>query len=161
MLLEDDYASELNFTSQAIRPLKALDTDNRVIYIKSFSKIMMPARWLGLMTIPPRMAEPILSAKQSTDVSTFGLTQRAFELFIEKGYWDQQVESVRKVFRERYFSLSIPLNVADSHSLSMEIPAGGIHFGFRCRSHGSFPCGIGQEGRSCRPRGSFLHTAGG
>lgn len=131
MLLEDDYASELNFTSQTIRPLKALDTDNRVIYIKSFSKIMMPGLRLGLMTIPPRLAEPILSAKQSTDVSTFGLTQRAFELFIEKGYWDQQVESVRQVFRERYFSFIRTAETLLVPPLTMEIPAGGIHFWFQ------------------------------
>ncbi len=131
MLLEDDYASELNFTSQVIRPLKALDTDNRVIYIKSFSKIMMPGLRLGLMTIPPKLAEPILSAKQSTDVSTFGLTQRAFELFIGKGYWNQQVESVRSVFKERYFSFIHTAEALLVPPLSMNIPAGGIHFWFQ------------------------------
>ncbi len=131
MILEDDYASELNFTDQPLLPLKALDTEDRVIYIKSFSKIMMPGLRLGLMTIPPRLAEPILSAKQSTDVSTFGLTQRAFELFIRKGYWAQQVESVRDVFRERYFSFINASEALLIPPLTLEIPAGGIHFWFQ------------------------------
>lgn len=131
MILEDDYASELNFTTQTILPLKALDAENRVIYIKSFSKIMMPGLRLGLMTIPPRLAEPILSAKQSTDVSTFGLTQRAFELFIRKGYWKQQVESVRQVFKERYIAFIKASDELLIPPLTLEIPAGGIHFWFQ------------------------------
>lgn len=131
MVLEDDYASELNFTAEPILPLKALDTEDRVIYIKSFSKIMMPGLRLGLMTIPPRLTEPILSAKQSTDVSTFGLTQRAFELFIRKGYWAQQVESVRAVFKERYFAFVQASESLLVPPLTLEIPAGGIHFWFR------------------------------
>ena len=128
MVLEDDYASELNFAQQTINPLKSFDAENRVIYIKSFSKIMMPGLRLGLMTIPPRLAEPILAAKQSTDVSTFGLTQRAFELFIQKGYWDQQVQTVRQVFRERYFSFIRGAETMLIPPLTMDVPAGGIHF---------------------------------
>lgn len=131
MILEDDYASELNFTTGRILPLKAMDTENRVIYIKSFSKIMMPGLRLGLMTIPPHLAEPILSAKQSTDVSTFGLTQRAFELFIRKGYWDQQVESVQQVFRQRYFSFIRGAEALLVPPLHLEVPLGGIHFWFQ------------------------------
>lgn len=131
MILEDDYASELNFAEAPLRPLKALDTENRVIYIKSFSKIMMPGLRLGLMTIPPRLAEPILSAKQSTDVSTFGLTQRAFELFIRKGYWADQVESVRGVFRERYDSFIKASQALLIPPLGLDVPAGGIHFWFQ------------------------------
>lgn len=133
-ILEDDYASELNFSENAIRPLKAYDTHDRVIYIKSFSKIMMPGLRLGLMTIPPSLEDAILSAKQSTDVSTFGLTQRAFELFIEKGYWDQQVTAVKKVFKTRYDSL---VNAAERlliPPLEIELPHGGIHFWFKVPS---------------------------
>lgn len=130
-ILEDDYASELSFSGEAVRPLKAYDAEDRVIYIKSFSKIMMPGLRLGLMTIPPHLTEAILSAKQSTDVSTFGLTQRAFQLFIEKGYWHQQVAAVRQVFQARYETF---LRVSETllvPPLELSAPGGGIHFWFK------------------------------
>lgn len=131
MILEDDYASELNFSPDRILPLKAMDTENRVIYIKSFSKIMMPGLRLGLMSIPPRLTESILSAKQSTDVSTFGLTQRAFELFIRSGDWAHQVAKVRQVFQERYATFLRVSEALLTPPLTLDKPAGGIHFWFQ------------------------------
>src|SRR5216684_5594502 len=42
-IIEDDYDSEYRFASRPIASLQGLDTDGRVIYIGTFSKVMFPA----------------------------------------------------------------------------------------------------------------------
>src|ERR1700730_966329 len=42
-IIEDDYDSEYRFGSRPIASLQGLDTDGRVIYVGTFSKVMFPA----------------------------------------------------------------------------------------------------------------------
>ena len=51
-ILEDDFISDFKFISENHRTLKSYDKYNRVIYIKSFSKILMPGLRMGLMVVP-------------------------------------------------------------------------------------------------------------
>ena len=51
-ILEDDFISDFSFDSEDNRPLKSYDMKNRVIYIKSFSKILMPGLRIGIVDIP-------------------------------------------------------------------------------------------------------------
>ncbi len=60
LIIEDDYASELNFGEEPKQSLKSNDKDGSVIYIKSFSKILMPGLRLGFMIIPIRFSQKIL-----------------------------------------------------------------------------------------------------
>ena len=42
LIIEDDHLSDLSFSYEKVYPLKSDDKNNRVVYIKSFSKIFMP-----------------------------------------------------------------------------------------------------------------------
>ncbi|PUU86595.1 PLP-dependent aminotransferase family protein, partial [Halanaerobium sp.] len=46
-IVEDDCISELNYFNEDVVSLKSLDKNNKVIYIKSYSKIFMPGLRLG------------------------------------------------------------------------------------------------------------------
>ncbi|MDF2501142.1 MAG: lysN 2 [Anaerosporomusa subterranea] len=102
IVLEDDYISELNFSNSSLAPLKAIDRDGRGIYLKSFSKLFMPGLRLAFLVTPPHLANTIMSVKHHSDISTAGLTQRAFDLYLRKGIWDKHIASVRNLYAERY-----------------------------------------------------------
>lgn len=101
-IIEDDYLSDLNYSDQAIIPLKALDHRNRVIYIKSFSKILMPGLRLGFLVVPKAIINHILSAKHTTDISTSGFIQRVFDLYLRKELWKKHIEEIRTTYNRRY-----------------------------------------------------------
>lgn len=101
-IIEDDYVSDLDFDRRQYIPLKTLDTGNRVIMIKSFSKLFMPGLRLGFMVVPSRLSQVLLAAKHTADISTSGLVQRAFDLYIRKGYWNSHFEFMYGIYRERY-----------------------------------------------------------
>lgn len=59
-ILEDDFISDFAFDSKDNKPLKSYDMKNRVIYIKSFSKILMPGLRIGIVDIPRELQKDSL-----------------------------------------------------------------------------------------------------
>ena len=65
-IVEDDSMSEICFNSDSSsKSFKSSDPYQRVIYIKSFSKLLMPGLRIGFMVVPPQLAMSILNAKTS------------------------------------------------------------------------------------------------
>ncbi len=127
-ILEDDYASELFFHDQEGKSLKSLDRFDRVIYIKSFSKIYMPGLRLGFMAAPKRLGQELVVAKHITDISTSGLIQRAFDLYLRRGLWKKQIESMRRIFKERYDAAVKAIDTYLPADCSYHQPEGGLNF---------------------------------
>lgn len=101
-ILEDDFISDFKFDSEDNRPLKSYDENNRVIYIKSFSKIFMPGLRIGVIDIPPELIKNILWAKYSSDISTPGLIQSSLLCYMEEFDWDKHIEKMDKIYDEKY-----------------------------------------------------------
>ena len=102
IIIEDDCLSELYFYDNPVSTLKALDKDNKVIYIKSFSKILMPGIKVAYMIVPKDILQKIIAAKFASDVSTSGLNQRALTYLLEENFLDGYFEKTRKIFRGRF-----------------------------------------------------------
>ncbi len=102
MIIEDDCLSELYFYDNPAAPLKTLDEENRVIYIKTFSKILIPGMRLAYMVVPKEISPQIVAAKFSSDISTSGLNQRALTFLLEEGFLEEHLEETRKLFRKKF-----------------------------------------------------------
>lgn len=126
-IIEDDYVSDLDFEGRGHKPLKALDRYNRVILIKSFSKIFMPGLRLGFMVVPSELAVNLLAAKHITDISTSGLIQRAFDLYIRKGFWDRHFNFMYETYKERYENTTKALENYMPAFYSFNRPGGGLN----------------------------------
>lgn len=125
-ILEDEYLSELNFYRQESMPIKALDGNNRIIYIKSFSKIFMPGIRLGFLVAPESISKAVLLAKHNTDISTSSLMQRAFDLYLRKKKWKHHIESMRDVYKNRYDCIVEEL-LKITPFIDFIPPKGGVH----------------------------------
>ncbi|HWQ29873.1 MAG TPA: PLP-dependent aminotransferase family protein [Negativicutes bacterium] len=103
MLVEDDFMSDLSYLEEGVKPLKGLDHEDRVVYIKSFSKIFMPGLRVGFLIIPASIKEKVMNIKHITDISTSGLMQRVLELYLRSGIWDKHLEYMKREYSVRYF----------------------------------------------------------
>lgn len=132
IIVEDDYLSELNFAGQKLPPLKAIDKDERVIYIKSFSKILMPGLRLGFMMLPRRgyIYQKVLDAKHASDISTSGLMQRVLELYLKKGLWYEHMNLIYEEYKRRYEAMLQALRLYMPAEIEYYIPTGGLHLWF-------------------------------
>ncbi len=101
-VVEDDCMSEIYYSPKKPKSLKAYDRNNQVIYIKSFSKILMPGLRFAFMLLPQELAESAAKIKYMADISSSGLTQRAFHEYLECGNIDVHLKKIRRIFKRRY-----------------------------------------------------------
>lgn len=127
-IVEDDFISDFKFDSHDNKPLKSYDDKNRVIYIKSFSKILMPGLRIGIVDIPSELLKKVLWAKHSSDISTPGLIQRSMYYYMEYFNWNKYLESVEKIYTQKYKFTKNLINAKLSDKLKVRQSNGGINF---------------------------------
>ncbi|MBL4938093.1 PLP-dependent aminotransferase family protein [Clostridium sp. YIM B02515] len=128
-IIEDDYLSELIYdTNIEYKSFKTLDVNDRVIYIKSFSKIFLPGIRIGYLICPERFKESIQNSKIDTDISTSSLMQRALHLYIEKGFWKEYINHLNIIYKDRYNFMKEQLKNIFQQKVEFNLPGGGLNF---------------------------------
>ncbi|WP_297635795.1 PLP-dependent aminotransferase family protein [uncultured Clostridium sp.] len=135
-IIEDDYLSELIYekTLEYI-PFKKLDKDDRVVYIKSFSKIFLPGIRLGYIITPAKFKENFSKTKFNTDISTSSLMQRALEYYIKNCGWKKNIIELSKEYKRRYTFLENEINLKLSEYVTYRKPKGGLNFYLELKSN--------------------------
>jgi DNA-binding transcriptional MocR family regulator len=128
-IIEDDYLSELIYDINIeYKSFRDLDKNDRVIYIKSFSKIFLPGIRIGYLICPNKFKEHIQSAKIDTDISTSSLMQRALQLYIERGFWREYIDYLNIIYKERYNFAKKHIESILGDKVKAFYPGGGLNF---------------------------------
>lgn len=128
-IVEDDSMSELRYEPHpSSLSLKRLDTNDRVIYIKSFSKLMMPGLRIGFIIVPQAISTAVMNAKHHTDISSTGLIQRTVDLYLREGQWDEHINQMRVIYKQKYDLMRSHLEELKSLNVIFHNPGGGLHF---------------------------------
>ncbi|WP_425449776.1 PLP-dependent aminotransferase family protein [Dethiothermospora halolimnae] len=127
-IIEDDYLSDLKFNDNKSYTLKSIDEEDRVIYIKSFSKIFMPGLRLAFMIIPKAIYTDVLSAKHTSDIFTSGLIQRAFDIYLRKGIWKKHIINMETLYKKRLEKMTESLKKHLPKNVKWGKPNGGLNF---------------------------------
>jgi len=99
-LIEDDVFAELSYNQQRPTPLKALDTEQRVLHCGSFSKTIDVDIRLGWV-LPGRYYDKINYYKFVTNIACPAITQQAVsELLIGRRY-RRHLAQVSRIYSER------------------------------------------------------------
>ncbi|MEM7798114.1 MAG: PLP-dependent aminotransferase family protein [Chloroflexota bacterium] len=125
LIIEDDYDGELRYKASPISALQGLDSDDRVIYLGSFSKVLLPALRLGYVILPPNLVDDFLRTKGLIDRGAPTLTQAAIADFITEGHFERHLRALRKIYAERRATLihAIQAHLADKVTFA-DHPAG-------------------------------------
>lgn len=121
-IVEDDYLGDLDPDTRQ-DPMFAYDPSGRVIYTKSFSKVMLPGLRLGLAVIPEFMRKPFVSAKFASDLHTPVLTQGALEIYLKSGMFKAHIQRMRSIYRRKAAILQ--------HAYQELLPPGAMFSGSR------------------------------
>jgi DNA-binding transcriptional MocR family regulator len=134
-IVEDDCISELNYFNEDVTSLKSLDNNNKVIYIKSYSKIFMPGLRLGFMIFPKSLSAKIISTKYSSDISTSGLNQRAFDLYLKNGDYEKHIYKINLLFKKRFIQTKKIIERYSDYFEMIFMPKGGVYFWLRLKNN--------------------------
>lgn len=99
-IVEDDYLSDFD-NDLKNDPLYSLDMNNRVIYLKSFSKIMFTGLRIGVPVIPDQLSTVFKSHKLNADISSSIFSQAALEIYISSGMYKRHLINIRKSYTEK------------------------------------------------------------
>lgn len=133
LVLEDNPYGDLRFKGEELPTLKSLDTDNRVIYCGSFSKILSPGMRLGYIIGAEALLEKVEMLKQVNDVHTPMLTQMMCVQFMKKYNIDTYIEKNRKLYKEKCQCMVDAMNVYfPKDKVTWVEPDGGIFLWCKC-----------------------------
>jgi 2-aminoadipate transaminase len=101
-IIEDDPYGELRYEGATLPSLKALDTENNVIYLGTFSKILAPGFRLGwIVATDPVLYEQLVMAKQPADLHSANAPQMATYEVARDGFIDRHVAKIVATYKER------------------------------------------------------------
>jgi 2-aminoadipate transaminase len=130
LLLEDDPYRELYFedsTSEAdVRPIRADDTEGRVIYLSSFSKTLAPGFRVAWVDAPAPLAAKLEFAKQAEDLSSGVFDQRIVYEACHRGIVDRQLPILRAHYQHKRDVMVDALKSAFDTTLTWPAPRGGF-----------------------------------
>jgi GntR family transcriptional regulator/MocR family aminotransferase len=127
VIIEDDYDSEFRFDGRPLDPLQGLDRTGRVIYVGSFSKILLPTLRLGFLVAPASLQPALHAAKQLTDWHGELSTQGALARFIDQGLLARHIRKVAREYANRHAQIADSVAHRFGRWLRLIPAAAGLH----------------------------------
>ncbi len=133
LVLEDNPYGDLRFKGEDLQTLKSLDTEGRVIYAGSFSKILSPGMRLGYIVANEEIVSKIEILKQVNDVHTPVLTQLMCVEFMKKYNIDSYIQKNKELYGKK---CEVMLDAMEKYfpvgKVKWTVPDGGIFLWCEC-----------------------------
>jgi GntR family transcriptional regulator/MocR family aminotransferase len=126
-IVEDDYDSEFRYDGNPIESMQYLAPD-RVIYVGTFSKTLMPALRIGYMVLPDELREKMCEAKFVSDIHSPVLEQLTLARFIDSGAFELHIRKMQKVYQKKRNHLIDCLKRTFGDRVHIIGAAAGLHF---------------------------------
>ncbi|PKM52386.1 MAG: hypothetical protein CVV02_01140 [Firmicutes bacterium HGW-Firmicutes-7] len=94
-IIEDDYNSELRYEGKPIPAMQGLDQHDRVIYLGSFSTVLVPAIRISFMILPDELMNCYQKDKNKYAQTASKLEQLALANMMESGDFEKHIRKIR------------------------------------------------------------------
>lgn len=101
-IIEDDYDSELRYDANPVPTLYSLDTEDRTIYIGTFSKSLSPSLRVNYMVLPISLLRKYYSLFRSHNSPVSWLTQRVLATYMRDGNYENHIRKICITYKRRH-----------------------------------------------------------
>lgn len=98
LIIEDDYGSEFRYYTRPVPSLQSLDGGQKVIYMGSFSRLLLPSLRIAFMVLPTELMESYKEKGRFYNQTASTAEQIALCQFIRDGHLKKQIKKARKLY---------------------------------------------------------------
>ncbi|QGH33761.1 aminotransferase class I/II-fold pyridoxal phosphate-dependent enzyme [Gracilibacillus salitolerans] len=125
-IVEDDIFGDLDINAKS-DPMFTYDPRGKVIYIKSFSKIMLPGLRIGVAVLPELLINTFSRYKFSNDLFSTTISQGALEIYLKSGMFNNHLESIKDLYRTKMEIVKAACEQYLSQNYQFTKPATGFY----------------------------------
>ncbi len=144
MILEDNPYGDLRFAGEDLPTMKSMDTDGRVIYCSTFSKILSAGMRVGYVCGPEPVIQKMVVAKQVEDVHTNLFFQMLCAEFMKRYDLETHIDGIRTLYREKCGCMLNALDAYMPKNVTYTRPEGGLFLWCTLPPHLSMPAFVKQ-----------------
>ncbi|MBR3629642.1 MAG: PLP-dependent aminotransferase family protein [Oscillospiraceae bacterium] len=126
MILEDNPYGDLRFAGEDVPTIKSMDTDGRVIYAGSFSKVLAPGIRVGYGIAPKEVISKMVVCKQVSDVQSNNFGQMLAYRFMTECDFDAHLAKLRSIYKQKAERMMRGIAENFSSKISYTRPQGGL-----------------------------------
>lgn len=126
IIMEDNPYGAIRFDGESIPPVKCFDTEGRVIYSSSFSKIFCPGFRLGWICSDNEIIKKFVPFKQMSDVHSDIFAQMVTARYMELHDIEAHIEKIKDVYRYRRNVMIKCINEEFPKCVKHTSPEGGL-----------------------------------
>ncbi len=130
-IVEDDYDHEFHFVHQPLLPLASADSDGKVVYIGSMSKLLTPSLRLGYLAAPRYFIEQAASEVLLIDHQGGQAIELAVAELINDGEIHRHARKAVRIYSERRKIFADLLRHHFGKTVTFKVPDGGLAFWVR------------------------------
>lgn len=112
LILEDDYDSEFSFYGKPVPSLQSLDSGGQVLYVGTFSKLLLPSIRISFLVLPPALCPQYQHIAPLYNQTASKTEQLALASFIRDGRLSLQIRKARKHYLSKNQRFSAALREA-------------------------------------------------
>ena len=124
-IIEDDPYGFLCYEDEIVPPMKAL-SEQHVLYVGSFSKILAPGVRVGWIVAPANLMDKLAVLKESTDINTTTFSQRSVSAYLDGGYLPAHLKILRREYRARRDAMLRAISEHFPRGSKYVKPTGGV-----------------------------------
>lgn len=98
-LVEDDYASEFSLQKKPLETIYAMDSNDSVIYLNTFTKTLAPSMRVAYMVLPKRLLESYRERLGFYACTVPALDQYVLAEYMNRGYLERRLNQIRRKLR--------------------------------------------------------------
>ena len=126
LILEDNPYGDLRFAGEDLPTLKSMDTDGRVLYCSTFSKILSAGMRVGFACGCEELIQKMVIAKQVEDVHTNQFFQMLCARYMQQYDMDAHIETIRALYRRKCGLMLEMLDTYMPSEVKYTRPEGGL-----------------------------------
>jgi 2-aminoadipate transaminase len=126
IVLEDSPYRELRYQGTPIPPIKSFDTEGRVIFLGSFSKILAPGLRLGWAVASEEITQQLGLLKLAADTQCSTLNMSIASMYLERYDIDAHIKTIRETYRRKKDLMLDTIRRTFPQDVSFTDPSGGL-----------------------------------